>query len=251
MFFSFSFSMSFNLGNHATSERHSIPSVKDNIRPSTVSRHNIRPAHVINAPVAASTPVRPFLPRFARYLHKEKVSPSKQVPETNETHITDTIRSRFLDRKSLKILLEASSQQGKPTTATISNGNSANDTPNASLVQHSPVAPFSTSPVNSYISDQSSTDEDDSGSDLVSSLLCLRVGELSAYFQDLDKRFSMSSSPPSKLPASVEHDNNAAEEEANESASTQGISDEEWEEVNAGEVQGEKQCWKRHRCMDR
>jgi hypothetical protein len=249
--FNISFSMSFtlSLGSHTTSDRHLGANVKDKL--DAVSQRNNQPARVVEAPVAVSTPVRPFLSRFARYLREEKVSPSKQVLETKETDIIDAIRSRFLDRKSLQILIEASSQQRKPGGANISYKNIANDVPDASLVLHNPVAPDSTSPVDPYVSDHSSTDEDDCGSDLVSSLLGLRVGELSTYFQDLDKRFSTSSSPPSQLSASVKHSTDAAaEEEAYESASTQVMSDEEWEQVNAGEVQGEKQCWKKHRCID-
>jgi hypothetical protein len=247
--FSFSFSMSLSLGGRTTSDRHLDASVKENITRPASSQRKIRPARTVYAPAAASVPARPSLPGFARYLRNESISPSRQVLETKESHIIDTIRSRFLDRKGLRILLEASSQREKSTGVHDSIiRNSANDVSNALTIQHSPVAPVSTSPVDAFISDQSSADGDNSGSDLVSSLLGIRVGELSAYFQELDKWTIKSLS---KAPSSAKHNMDpAAEEEMGQSPSTHGASDEDWEEVDVGETQRKKQCWKRHRCMN-
>jgi hypothetical protein len=246
--FSFSFSMSLSLGGHTTSDRRLDASVKDNITRPASSQCNYLPARVVDAPAAVSTPVKPSLSGFAGCIQKDNVSPNKQFLETKESHITDTIRSRFLDRRSLKILLDASSQREKPIGATVNRMKPANDVSHALTVQHSPVAPVGTTPVNAFISDQSSADEDNSGSDLVSSLLGIRVGELSAYFQALDKWTSKSLS---KAPSIAKHNMNAAaEEEVGQSPSTHEASDEDWEEVDVGEIQGKKQCWKRHRCMD-
>jgi hypothetical protein len=246
--FSFSFSMSFGLGAHTTSDRHSDASAKDNITRPASSRRSIRPARVVDAPVGVSTPVKPSIPRFARYLRNESISPSRQALETKESHIKDTIRSRFLDHKSLKILLEASSQQEKPIDATVCVIKPANEGPDCPLVQHSPVAPVGPLPEDPFVSSQSSADGDNSGSDLVSSLLGLRVGELSAYFQKLDEWTSKSLS---EAPSSAKHNMDpAAEEEVSQSPGTHETSDEDWEEVDVGELQGKKQCWKRHRCMN-
>jgi hypothetical protein len=228
--FTFSFSISLSLGGHTTSDRHlnANASVKDNITRPASSQRDIRPARVVDAPAAVGPPARPSLPRFARYLRNESISPSRQVLETKESDITDTTRSRFLDRKSLKGLLDASSQREKPTGANNSIRNSANDVSHASTVHHSPVAPVGTSPGDPFVSGQSPIDEDNSGSDLVSSLLGLRVGELSAYFQELDKWASMSLS---KAPSSAKHDMDpAAEEGVGQSPSTHETPNEDWEE---------------------
>lgn len=180
--FNFSFSFACSLGlppkNHISDDhRHAVAKVDRDIH------HQLGAAPLVEESVMASS-IKPELPKSM-----VEVSPST---ETTDSPIADTPRSSALDRESLTILLRSTKHSKRQTVKTPSDANSPDQHSDSSLVQISPIVvsrtllddPFTFSPT-------LPTGDDDSGSDLVSSLQRLRVGGLASYFQELDERASV------------------------------------------------------------
>ena len=184
MFFEikFSFFFSFSRRNGDTSERHqsAIDQGQAQMSRPIVSQGTIEPGAVTKEPVAASNLVRPVWSRVARYSQPESATQGEHRSETDKTRIADAHLAKINDRESLEILLRSIS----PAPST----DKANELSDPSLVHHSPVASTTTLPRVPFVVRQSPVLEDDSGSDLVSSLQRIRVGGLASYFEELEKR---------------------------------------------------------------
>lgn len=203
--FNFSFSFSLSLGtppkNHNSHRhQHAIADVERDIHTPSPKKHQLEAATLVKESVVAST-VKPELPESV-----VEVSPST---ETIDVQIPDNPRSKAMDRESLRILLSTTEHSKRQTVTTPP---SEIDTPDqhsdSSLVQISPIVvsrtllddPFTFSPTLPV------GDNDDSGSDLVSSLQRLRVGGLASYFQKLDERASVAALASPRDHMSTEQD---------------------------------------------
>lgn len=100
--------------------------------------------------------------------------------ETDNTHMTDTHLAKAKDRESLDILLRSTSPAHSIDTA--------DEASDSSLDDHGPVTSAATLPEGPFVIRQSPVLEDDSGSDLVSSLQRIRVGGLASYFEEVERR---------------------------------------------------------------
>lgn len=242
---SFSFSLSFSLGTDASCERHLSASDGENNSPLiSLSRHDIEPSSVIELPVPTNTPARRNSRIFARHVRKESASASKGTPESKETHIPDTIESKASDRESLQILLDSSKQQDQPTSSSTLNMDTADQLSDSSLVQHRPSMFVSIPSEDPFVSSSSPVRDDDSSSDLESSLQRLRVGGLSSYLREMGRRADLSMSTSSGALVSTEHKADAVvKEKADQSKEKHDINSDsdEWEMISSG------QCWKKHR----
>ena len=145
---------------------------------------------MIKEPAVASAPVRPVLSRFARYLQTESATRDGHQSETDSTHIADTHLAKASDRESLEILLRSSAQREKSARAMTSITEAEDELSDSSLVHHIQVASTTTLSQGPFVVRQSPVLEDDSGSDLVSSLQRIRVGGLASYFGEVERRAS-------------------------------------------------------------
>lgn len=181
--FNFSFSFAFSLGlppkDHISDDhRHAVAQAERDMQ------HKLGAAPLVEESMMASS-IKPELPKSM-----VDVSPST---DTTDSPIANTPRSRAMDRESLRILLRSTKHSKRQTVKTPpSDANTPDQHSDSSLVQISPIVvsrtllddPFTFSPT-------LPTGDDDSGSDLVSSLQRLRVGGLASYFQELDERASV------------------------------------------------------------
>ena len=243
MFFQlkFSFSFSFSLRNDAICERPQHVNEKSNSVPASIPRRKVEP-RPMDMPAVVSAPIRPVLPRFARYFRTGNAPHSGQMSETDDTRIADTPLSKASDRDSLEIPLRSS---GKHEQSVINNGSNtvtADESPDLSLNQHSPVVLLDSLAEDPFGSSQSRVLEDDSGSNLISSLQRLRLGGLSSYLLDLDKRTDFPTSTSATPQVSVGHDQQITTgSDADQVMRAYDTADEEWEEVTDGESSGEEQ----------
>lgn len=237
----FSFSLSFSLGREGSCERHLNAMDREGNSPLTsLPQHNIEPSSVIKLPVPTKTPTRPVLPRLARYVGRESASPNKSTVENKETPIPDTLESKASGRESLKILLDSSKQQVCPNIITTPSTETSDKISNSSLVQHSSSLFVTIPSEDPFVSSQSPGYEDDSGSELVSSLQRLRLGGLSSYLKEMGRRADLSSLSSTGSLVSPEQNTHATLEEADAVGTNDNDSD-EWEMVASG------QCWKKHK----
>jgi len=236
MFFEIKFSLcfSFSLSNSgATRERRQLlDQDQEHISLPIVSQRTMKPGSMTKEPLEASAPVTPRLSRFARYLRTEHQS------EVDDTHIADAHLTKASDRESLEILLRSGTQCKKLVSATASNTDTSDESSSSSLPQQSLVASLDTLPKGPFVVRQSPVLEEDSGSDLVSSLQRLRVGGLASYFADLDERAS-ASMPTCRV--SAEHDESlTAEVDADQYLQAYNMGDADWDEMTVREASDEE-----------
>lgn len=181
---------SFSLRNNATSERQQSVGNQDQdlITLPFVSQKTVEPGWMINQPLMARAPVRPVLSRSTRYFRAESATRSDQKPRTNDTHIADTHSTKASDRESLEVLLRSSEQGEQLARGKASITDTAAELSNSSPSPHRITMSLDTLPEGPLVVRQSPGLEDDSGSDLVSSLQRIRIGGLASYFEELEKR---------------------------------------------------------------
>jgi hypothetical protein len=194
MFFEIKISLlfSFSLRNDNASKHHQSLGNQDqdqgHISLPIVSQRTVEPRSMTEEPVVRSAPVRPVLSRFSRYSRAENATRSEHWSKTDDTPIMNTHLTKASDRESLEILLGSSEQREKPATVKAFITDMAAELSDSSLVHHSPVMSLDTLPQGPFVVRQSPVLEDDSGSDLVSSLQRIRIGGLASYFEELEKR---------------------------------------------------------------
>lgn len=236
MFFEikFSFFFSFNVRNGNTSERHQSlgDQDQDHISLPVVSQDTIEPGGMIKELVAARTPVRPVLSRSTRYFQTQSTMRNGYPPETDNTHNADTHIAKANDRENLEILLHSSSPAPSKDTA--------DDLSDSSLVQHDPVASTTTLPEGPFVVRQSPLLEDDSGSDLVSSLQRIRIGGLASYFEELERRAHVRTLASTAPRVSVDDHRLADGLEADQFTRAYDIADGEWSDVTVREASDEE-----------
>ena len=228
MFFEikFSFFFSFNVRNGDTSERHQSLGDQDQDHTSrpVVLQHAIEPGAMIREPVVTSAPVRPVLSRFACYFQTQSATRNGHQPETDNTQIAETHLAKANDRESLWILLRSTSPA--PSTGTVG------ELSDSSLVNHNPVASTTMLPQGPFVVRQSPLLEDDSGSDLVSSLQRIRIGGLASYFEQLKRHAHAQTLASTAARISGGDDQRLIDDlEADQSPRTYHVVDGEWSEM--------------------
>lgn len=241
----FSFFFSISLGNDAISEPHRPVGVQDqdqgHVIPPRVPQQTIEPGLMIKEPVAASAPVRPVLSRFAPCFRAESATQSERKSGADADHTADTHLTKASDRGSLEVLLRSVSQHENPVRAAASNVNTRDELSDSSLVQHSPVVSPDMLPQGPIVVRQSPVLEDDSGSDLVSSLQRIRVGGLACYFEEVERRARARTLALTTTRVSGGHDQGLSiEVEADRSTWAYSVADGEWSEVTVREANGEE-----------
>lgn len=238
MFFEikFSFLFSFGIRNGDTSGRHQSAGdqdhVQEHISPPIVSQHAAEPRVMIKEPVPARAPVRPVLYRCARYLRTESVTQDAHRSEPDHTQIADTHLAKANDRESLEILLRSISSASSTDTA--------GEHSDPSLVHHSPVASTTMLRQGPFVVRQSPVLEDDSGSDLVSSLQRIRVGGLASYFEELERRAYTRTLASNAARISGDDQRLADGLEADQFPRTYDVTDGEWSEMTVREASDEE-----------
>jgi hypothetical protein len=239
---SFSFSFSFSLRNNATDKCRMSVSEEDKIETPEIMKRKVEPQTMMKDPVLVNTPARPVLSRFARYFRTADAIRSGPMSKDGDTRIADSPLAKAMDHESLEILLRSSRQREQLVKATTSETDTAAELPDPSLAQHHPVLTLDKSPEDPFDRYQSRVFEEDSGSDLVSSLQRIRLGSLSSYLLDLDKRTNVPRADSTVAHISVGQDEwLAAEEEADRSMRTCDIADEEWDGMTLRETSDEEQ----------
>lgn len=238
--FRFNFSFSLSLGGpprnkDAARYRHAITEVEEGIQPTYIfDQQQLEAVAVTDDPELEST-IKPAPSFSGACLPKSNTS---SVNDISDPPIPDTPHSKAHDRESLKVLLRSCKRLESPTVQTPPfSTNTPDQRSNSPPVQISPITvsttlledPFTFSPTLPV------GDEDDSGSDLVSSLQRLRVGGLAAYFQELDERACRATSPSPTVRVSVQHDGGS--ENGQEEEHADHVDYGEWEEVVEGEVE--------------
>ena len=95
-------------------------------------------------------------------------------------------------------------------------------------------------PQGPFVVRQSPVLEDDSGSDLVSSLQRIRIGGLASYFEELERRARARTEVSTTAHVSAEHDQRLSiKVEADQSVWAYDVADGEWSEVTVREGSGE------------
>ncbi|KAM0700650.1 hypothetical protein Q7P35_012371 [Cladosporium inversicolor] len=244
MFFNIKFSVFFSisLGNDATSEPYRSVGGQgqdqDDVSLPVVSQLAVEPGLMIKKPVVAGAPVRPALSRFARYFRAESASQSERKSGADADHTADTHLTKASDRESLEVLLRSASQHEKPVRPTASNTDELSDSP---LVHHSPVVSPNMLPQGPFVVRQSPVLEDDSGSDLVSSLQRIRIGGLASYFEEVERHARARTLASITAHVSGEHDQCLSiEVEADRSTWAYSVADAEWSEVTVREASDEE-----------
>lgn len=245
MFFEIKFSLffSFNLRNDNASERHQPVSNQDqgHITSPIVSQHTVEPGPMIKRTTVASAPVRPVLSRIALYLRNESSTCYGPEPETDDTDIADTHLTKASDRESLELLLRSNSQREKPVDAKAPNVDMTDDLLESSLVHHSPVTSLEMLPEGPFVVSQSPVLEDDSGSDLVSPLQRIRIGGLSSYFEEVERRARARTEASTTPRVGGGHDQRfTAGLETDQYSETYNVADGEWSEVTVCETSDER-----------
>lgn len=233
MFFEikFSFLFSFGIRNGDTSGRHQYKGAldQDHISLPVVSQQAFEPGARIKEPVATRAPVRPVLSRFARYFQTQSGTRNGHQPETGNTLIANTHLAKANDRESLEILLRSTS----PALST----DTAGELSDSSLVHQSPVASTTTLPQGPFVVRQSPVLEDDSGSDLVSSLQRIRIGGLASYFEELEKRaYARRLASSAARVSGGDHQRSTNGLEADQHARVYDMADMEWSEMTVREA---------------
>lgn len=247
MFFqiNFSFFFSFSLRDGDTSKRHQSVGNQDqdHISQPIVSQQTVEPGLMIKKSVVASVPVRPVLSRFARYFRAESAARSEHEPETetDDDHVAASHLTKSSDRESLEVLLRSASQHEKPARAAASNTDTRDELSDSSLVHHSPVVSSDMLSRGPFVVRQSPVLEDDSGSDLVSSMQRIRVGGLASYFEDVERRARARTLASTTARVSGGHDHGLSiEVEADQSTWAYNVADGEWSEVTVRDASGEE-----------
>jgi hypothetical protein len=241
MFFEIKVSLffSFSPRNDNASERHQSVDNQDYDRDSlpVVSQHAVEPGSMAKEPAMASGAVRPVLSRFARFFRTESATRNEHQSETDDTHIADTHLTEASDRESLEVLLRSSAQREKPARAVASNTDKADELSDSPLVHHIPVASTTTLPQGPFVVRQSPVLEDDSGSDLVSSLQRIGVGGLASYFEEVERRASARTLASTTAHVVGEHDQClTAGLEADQYLRAYDMADGDWSEMTVREA---------------
>lgn len=228
MFFEikFSFFLSFNLRNGDTSARHQSMTgqAQDHLSQPIVSQHTVEPKAMLKEPVMASGPIRPMLSRSTRHFQNESAMRNEHRSETENTHMTDTRLAKAKDRESLEVLLRSTSPAPSIDTA--------DEASDSSLDPHGPVTSAATLPEGPFVIRQSPVLEDDSGSDLVSSLQRIRLGGLASYFEEVERRAFTRT-----LASTAAHVNaDQSELEADQYPQAFDVAGEEWSEMTVQEA---------------
>ena len=238
----FSFSLSFSLRNNATGKRPLSASKEDKIKTPEVMKRKIEPRTMIKDPVLVDAPVRPALPRFTRYFRTAIATRSGPMSKDGDTPIADSPLTKAMDHESLEVPLRSSKQREQLVKATSSETDTAAELSAPSLVQYNPVGSLDGLPEDLLDRYQSRVFEEDSGSDLVSSLQRIRLGSLSSYLLDLDKRINVQKASSTTTHISVGQDEGlGAGEEADQSMRACDIADEERDELTLRETSDEEQ----------
>jgi hypothetical protein len=247
MFFEIKISLffSFSLRNDNAGERHQSVGdqgqISDHITLPVVSQQTVEPGSKTIAPVVASAPARPVLSRFARYFRAESAKCSGYEPESDDTHIADTHLAKASDRESLEILLRSSEQHEQPATAKASIPDTTAELSDSSFVHQSPAMSLDTLPEGPFVVRQSPVLEDDSGSDLVSSLQRIRIGGLASYFEELEKRARARTEATTTAAVGGGHDQRYIDElEADQYPGAYAMDDGEWSDMTAREASDEE-----------
>jgi len=245
MFFEIKFSLFFSLSlrNTNANERHQsvVNQDQDHVTLPFVSQRAVEPGSMIKETAVASAAFRPVLSKFARFFQTESATRDGNMSENDDTHIADTHLTQASDRESLEILLRSSAQHEQPARAGASNTEAADELSDSSLVHHSPVLSTTTLRQGPFVVLQSPVLEDDSGSDLVSSLQRIRVGGLASYFEEVERRASARTVPSTTARVSGEHDQClTAELEANQDRRAYDMADGEWSEMTVREASDEE-----------
>lgn len=239
----FSFFFSFSLRNGDTSERHQSvgdqDQDRDHISLPIVSQRTVEPGAMIKEPVAANAPVRPVLSRLARYFRAESATQGGKGSETDDTHIADTHLGKANDRESLEILLRLSTQHEQPTRAEAFSTDTADGLSDSSLARNSPAASTTMLPQGPFVVRQSPVLEDDSGSDLVSSLQRVRIGGLASYFEELERRAYAHTLASTAAHVNVDRCSNAGLE-ADQYPRAFDVAERKWSEITVREASDEE-----------
>lgn len=238
--FKFNFSFSLSLGdppknNAADRHHHAITEVEEGIQPTYIfDQQQLEAATVTDEPELEST-INPAPSFSGACLPKSSTS---SVNDISDSQIPDTPHSKALDHESLKVLLRSCKRlESRTEPSPPSSTKTPNQHPDLPPVQISPTTvattlledPFTFSPT------LPGGDDDDSGSDLVSSLQRLRVGGLAAYFRELDERASRAASPSPTHRVSAQH--HAGLEDGQKEEHVDHVDYGEWEEVVEGEAE--------------
>jgi hypothetical protein len=198
MFFQFkwSFELSFNLGSagdDGVRKDIQVSDFRNTITPSPVSQRCPQPQRASSTqPQTPPTSSRPKQRRSERF---QRTSTHTMVIDP----IAETESAKSKDRESLKLLLRATNHTERSTRAAKHNKAMSSGSIDDSLVQSITLEdPFmSYSPLSL---------PSDSGSDLVSSLQRLRVGDLASYFEDMERTAASRPSRPSRSFATLVHE---------------------------------------------
>lgn len=245
MFFEIKFSLffSFSLRNDNTSERHQSVGNQDqdHISLPVVPQQRVQPGSMIKEPVVASALIRPMLSRFAHYFRTESVTRNGHQSEADDTHIANTHLTKASDRESLGILLRSSAEHEQPAKAMASNADTVDELSDSSPFQQRPIVSTTTLPEGRIVVRQSPVLEDDSGSDLVSSLQRNRIGGLASYFEEVERRARTRTLASTSAHVSGEHDQClTAKMEADQYLRAYDMSDEEWSKMTVRETSDEE-----------
>jgi len=247
MFFEIKFSLcfSFSLSNGAATngrERHRLlddqNQDQEHISLPIVSQRAMKPGSMTKEPLVASAPAKPILSRFARYFRTGSAAHNEHQPEVDDTRIADTHLAKAGDRESLEILLRSGTPCEKPVTATAFNTDTSDELSSSSPPQQSPAAFLDMLPEGPFVVRQSPVLEEDSGSDLVSSVQRLRAGGLASYFADLEERAS--ASMPNCHVSTGHGECLTVEVEADQYLQTYDMEDGDWDEMTVREVSDEE-----------
>jgi hypothetical protein len=239
---SFTLSFSFSLRNNSTCERHLLVSEEENIKPRDISNRKVEPQTMTSEPVVVGAPAWPLWSRLARFFQTRSARRSGPVSRTDDIHMTETPLAKAKDHESLAILLQSSRLRQQPEKVTAFDIDAADKLSDPSLVHHSPVVSLDTLPEDPFGPYQSRVFEEDSGSNLVSSLQRIRLGSLSPYLIDLDQRANVPRSSSKTDHVNMGKDEwFAAGEEAGQPMKAYDVADEEWDEVTVRETSDEEQ----------
>lgn len=245
MFFELKFSLffSFSLRNDNTSERHQSVGNQDqdHISLPVVPQQTAQPESMIKEPVVASALVRPMLSRFAHYFRTESATRNGHQSGTDDTHIADTHLTKASDLESLEILLRSSAKHEQPARAMASNPDTVDELSDSSPFQQRPIVSTIMLPEGRFVVRQSPVLEDDSGSDLVSSLQRIRIGGLASYLEEVERRARTRTSALTSAHVSGEHDQClTAEMEADQYLRAYDMSDGKWSKITVREASDEE-----------